>query len=150
MINEKAKTNSKAWLTLVRLGVAILLSGLILYRVDGSEAREVFRKIDIHLFALSCLIIILAQILTAVRTYLVLSAGGLRFGLLANLMIYMTGIIYSNFTPGTLGLDGYRAIRIRSKTNAPILQIAYLLLLRSADRFMRDPLFYGYRGITEY
>jgi uncharacterized protein (TIRG00374 family) len=97
---------------LVRLGVTAGLLTAIALQVDWSTAKDRISGGHWSWFALAVGLLLLSQVVGALRWYLLLKGAGLEPGPLHALRAFMIGVFSNNFLPTSFGGDVARALII--------------------------------------
>lgn len=108
------------WKTWVRLAVSAALVALLLTQVDlGSVVREL-SGINLLLFALAVIVGALAAMAAGLGWKSLLDAQGVSLPARDVLLVHMVGLFFAAFTPGGLGGDVLRTLRVRQTTRRTV------------------------------
>ncbi len=105
----------------VRLGVVTggLLWAMLWFSREGrwGELVDVFRRLNIGIFAIALLIFIFSQIIIGLRWWLLLRSQEIFIGFWVAVRLYLLGWFYNNFMPGSVGGDLVRAWYVTKHTD---------------------------------
>ena len=88
-----------------RVAVAVLAIGWVLHGQDWRELGKVFQRMNLGFFALSLGVYAAAQLVIAVRWWLLLRAQTIRIALLPTFRLHFVGLFYNNVMPSSVGGD---------------------------------------------
>ena len=100
-----------------RIAVAVLAIGWVLRGQDWQELGEVFQKLNWGYFALSLGVYVAAQLVIAVRWWLLLRAQAIHIDLLAAFRLHFLGLFYNNLMPSSVGGDVLKAWYVTKHTD---------------------------------
>jgi len=105
----------------IRLGVVtggLLWAGLWFSRDDRwAELVDVFRRLNIGIFAIAFFIFIFGQVIIGFRWWLLLRSQDIFIGFWVAVRLYLLGWFYNNFMPGSVGGDLVRAWYVTKHTD---------------------------------
>ncbi len=101
----------------VRVAVAVLAIGWVLHGQDWRELGKIFQKMNLGYFALSLGVYVAAQLVIAVRWWLLLRAQTIRIGLLPTFRLHFVGLFYNNVMPSSVGGDLLKAWYVTKHTD---------------------------------
>ena len=111
------KVNFKKYvLSFLRVGVAALAMWLALRNQDWGKTWEIFKGLNLWILAIAIGFLIINQIITASRWYLLLRLQSIDIGLGAAIKLTFVGFFYNNFLPGSVGGDVLRAWYVTKHT----------------------------------
>jgi len=96
----------------VKLAVTSVIVYLILTKVDLSEVWMLIRKAVIGWVFLSVGLFLFSKYLASFRLRLFLRAGGVPLTQRFNWRLYLLGMYYNLFLPGSVGGDGYKILEL--------------------------------------
>ena len=100
----------------VRVVVAVAAIGWVLHGQDWGELGKVFQRLNPGYFAVSLLTYTLAQLVIAVRWWLLLRAQSIHIELLAAFRLHFLGLFYNNIMPSSVGGDLLKAWYVTKHT----------------------------------
>jgi len=112
------KAGRKRHVSLIaRIAVATLAILWVLWGQDWGKLAEVFRNLSPWYFGLSLVIYAAAQVIIAVRWWLLLRAQSIFIGVLVAVRLFFLGLLYNNFLPGSLTGDLLKAWYVTRHTD---------------------------------
>jgi uncharacterized protein (TIRG00374 family) len=119
------------WVRWLRLGLGLALLAYVLWRVDLAEAARVLAQADLWLLGAAFLLTAVAMVaLTATRWQRVVAVQGAHVPLPRLAQYFLVGYFYSMFTPGSIGGDVHRVLKLgqeleaRGTTSATLVAMA--------------------------
>jgi uncharacterized protein (TIRG00374 family) len=110
---------AKAWGRWLRLGIGIALFGYVLWRIDLDEAARVLVQADLGLLGAALCMTALAMVgLTGYRWQRVVAVQGAHVPLSHLARYFLIGYFYSMLTPGSIGGDVYRVVKLGQELEA--------------------------------
>jgi len=100
-----------------RIAVAVLAIGWVLRGQDWGELGKVFQRLNWAYFALSLGVYVAAQLVIAVRWWLLLRAQTIHIDLLAAFRLHFLGLFYNNVMPSSVGGDLLKAWYVTKHTH---------------------------------
>lgn len=92
----------------LKLGVAVALMGVLVWKVDWQESLRTLLGISIPWIPVLLLISVVLNLLSCIKWQLFLRARGNEVPLLRLFGLYMVGYFFNNFMPGSVGGDVVR------------------------------------------
>ncbi len=115
---DAANAGRKRHLSLIaRIAVATLAILWVLWGQDWRTLAEVFRNLSPWYFGLSLVVFAAAQVIIAVRWWLLLRAQSIRIEVLAAVRLFYVGLFYNNVMPGAVGGDLLKAWYVTKHTD---------------------------------
>lgn len=108
------------WKTWLRLAVSAALAALLLTQIDLGSVLTVLTAINPLLFGLAVLVGALAAMAAGLGWKSLLDAQGINLPVRDVLMVHVVGLFFAAFTPGGLGGDVLRTLRVRQTTQRTI------------------------------
>lgn len=99
------QTKTRHLSLVARIAVAVLAIGWVLHGQDWRKLGEVFRDLNFAYFALSLGVFVAAQLVIAVRWWLLLRAQSIHIGILATFRLHFIGLFFNNIMPSSIGGD---------------------------------------------
>jgi glycosyltransferase 2 family protein len=112
--NEK---KPRRWSLVARIVVAAVAIGWVLQGQDWRELGKVFQRLSVGYFALSLATYAVAQLVVAVRWWLLLRAQSIHIGVFATFRLHFTGLFYNNLMPSSIGGDLLKAYYVTRHTD---------------------------------
>ena len=101
----------------VRIVVAVLAIAWVLQGQDWRELGGVFQRLSLGYFALSLGTYMVAQLVIAVRWWLLLRAQSIRIGIFPTFKLHFIGLFYNNVMPSWVGGDLLKAWYVTKHTD---------------------------------
>lgn len=114
---------------LLKLGFTALLVYLVFQKIDIQQVKSVFLKSKPGYIIAAFLSYYTSQMVSSWRLLGFLQCIGLHLQFGFNLRLYMLGMFYNVFLPGSIGGDGYKVYLLRKKFQLPTKKIIISLLL---------------------
>ena len=114
-VDNQKKT--RHWSLAARIAVAALAIGWVLHGQDWRELGKVFQRLSLGYFALSLITYVVAQLVIAVRWWLLLRAQTIRIGILPTFRLHFVGLFYNNIMPSSVGGDLLKAWYVTKHTD---------------------------------
>lgn len=99
-----------------RVGVAGLAIGWVLHGQNWRDLGDVFQRLSLRYFALSLATYAAAQLVIAVRWWLLLRAQSIHIGTPATFRLHFLGLFYNNVMPSSVGGDLIKAWYVTKHT----------------------------------
>jgi uncharacterized protein (TIRG00374 family) len=110
---QEEGARKKGWGRWLRLALGLTLLAYVLWRIDLREAARVLAQADRWLLASALGLTAVAMVLiTALRWQRVVAVQGAHVSLPVLMRAFLAGYFYSMFTPGSIGGDVYRVLRL--------------------------------------
>ncbi len=117
-MQDATKAGSKRHVSLIaRIAVATLAILWVLWGQDWRTLAEVFRKLSPWYFGLSLIVFAAAQVIIAVRWWLLLRAQSIYIEVWAAVRLFYLGLFYNNVMPGAVGGDLLKAWYVTKHTD---------------------------------
>ena len=100
-----------------RVGVAVLAIGWVLRGQNWQDLGKVFQGLSLGHFALSFLTFAVAQLVIAVRWWLLLRAQSIHIRIPATVRLHFLGLFYNNVMPSSVGGDLLKAWYVTKHTD---------------------------------
>jgi len=114
-VDKQKKT--RHWSPAARIAVAALAIGWVLHGQDWRELGKVFQRLSLGYFALSLITYVVAQLVIAVRWWLLLRAQAIRIGILPTFRLHFVGLFFNNLIPSSVGGDLLKAWYVTKHTD---------------------------------
>jgi len=125
----------KIW-NIVKLLLKISITGLSLYlvskKVELNDLKDAFSKSNSLFLFLAFIAFVISQLISSSRLNTFFKGMGLNISEIFNFKIYLLGMFYNLFLPGSIGGDAYKVVRISRVYDVPYKKTAVAVLL---DRF---------------
>jgi uncharacterized membrane protein YbhN (UPF0104 family) len=102
---------------IARIVVAVVAILLAFYGQDWAKLAEVFKGLNPWYFAFSLTTFAVAQIVVALRWWLLLRAQAIHISILAAIRLFFLGLFYNNVMPGAVGGDLLKAWYVTKHTD---------------------------------
>jgi uncharacterized membrane protein YbhN (UPF0104 family) len=102
---------------IARIVVAVVAILLAFYGQDWVRLAEIFRGLNPWYFVLSLATFVIAQVVIAVRWWLLLRAQSIHISIFAATRLFFLGLFYNNVMPGAVGGDVLKAWYVTKHTN---------------------------------
>ncbi len=102
---------------IARIVVAVVAILLAFYGQDWARLAEVFKGLNPWYFVLSLATFAVAQVVVALRWWLLLRAQSIYISLFAAIRLFFLGLFYNNVMPGAVGGDVLKAWYVTKHTN---------------------------------
>lgn len=112
-----ARTRWKTWL---RLAVSAALIALLLTQVDLAAVFGILSGLSLAWFAIALGVGFVATMAAGLGWKVLLDAQGLRLPIRDVLIMHIVGLFFAAFTPGGLGGDVLRTVRVRQSTQRTV------------------------------
>jgi uncharacterized protein (TIRG00374 family) len=116
----------------VRVVVAVAAIGWVLHGQDWQELGKVFQRLNPVYFVVSLVTYALAQLVIAVRWWLLLRAQSIHIDILAAFRLHFLGLFYNNIMPSSVGGDLLKAWYVTKHTDKRVEGALSVLV----DRFV--------------
>ncbi len=115
---DATNAGRKRHLSLIaRIAVATVAILWVLWGQDWRTLAEVFRNLSPWYFGLSLVVFAAAQVIIAVRWWLLLRAQSIHIEVLAAVRLFYLGLFYNNVMPGAVGGDLLKAWYVTKHTD---------------------------------
>lgn len=112
------KKDRLAWIARIAVATAAIL--WVFRGQDWRELVAVFRSLNLWWFAFSLGVFTVAQVVVALRWWLLLRAQSTRIPVLAAIRLFFLGLFYNNVMPGAVGGDLLKAWYVTKHTDRKI------------------------------
>ncbi len=102
---------------IVRVTVASAAIAYVLHGQDWGDLVAVFRRLNVWAFAFALAVFAAAQVIIALRWWLLLRAQSIHIGIPAAIRLFFLGLFYNNLMPGAVGGDLLKAWYVTKHTN---------------------------------
>lgn len=102
---------------IVRVTVATVAIAWVLRGQDWGDLAAVFRRLNLGVFALALVVFAAAQVIIALRWWLLLRAQSIHIGIGAAIRLFFLGLFYNNVMPGAVGGDLLKAWYVTKHTD---------------------------------
>lgn len=102
---------------IARIVVAVVAILLAFYGQDWARLAGIFRGLNPWCFALCLATFVVAQVVIALRWWLLLRAQSVHISLLAAIRLFFLGLFYNNVMPGAVGGDVLKAWYVTKHTS---------------------------------
>ncbi len=117
-MQDATKAGRKRHLSLIaRIAVATLAILWVLWGQDWGKLAGVFRNLSPWYFGLSLIVFAVAQVIIAVRWWLLLRAQSIHIEVWAAVRLFYLGLFYNNVMPGAIGGDLLKAWYVTKHTD---------------------------------
>jgi uncharacterized protein (TIRG00374 family) len=117
-LQDATKAGRKGHLSLIaRIAVATLAILWVLWGQDWGKLAGVFRNLSPWHFGLSLIVFAIAQVMIAVRWWLLLRAQSIHIEIWAAVRLFYLGLFYNNVMPGAIGGDLLKAWYVTKHTD---------------------------------
>jgi glycosyltransferase 2 family protein len=121
------------WLKLVlKIAVMAVCLWYVSGKIDFAKATEVLQQSNWLLLFAALIVFIISKLISAVRLNIYFRNIGIRLSQLQNTRLYLLGMFYNLFLPGSVSGDAYKVILLTKKYAVPYKQTTAAVLL---DRF---------------
>jgi uncharacterized membrane protein YbhN (UPF0104 family) len=118
---------------LLKLLLIAAAFALVFTRIDVAKFREHLQHVNPVALLLAVVFMVLAQIISALRTRYYFSTAGLTFNYRFANAICFVGMMFNNLLPGGVGGDGYKVFLIGRLAQFPRLSAVRLLISDRAN-----------------
>ncbi len=115
----KKRKRKKLLSLLLKVSFSFLLVLLVLEKINTRKLSELVKTADYKYFALSFLMIVMAQIFGALRMRYNLNAAEFKVSRTYSIGMYFLGTLFNIVLPGGIGGDGYRAYYFHKRFRFP-------------------------------
>ncbi len=105
------------WSLVARIAVAVAAILWVLHGQDWQKLARVFQSLSPWYFGLSVVIYAAAQVIIAVRWWMLLRAQSIYIGVLTAVRLFFLGLFYNNLMLGAIGGDLLKAWYVTKHTN---------------------------------
>ena len=117
-MQDATKAGRKGHVSLIaRIAVATLAILWVLWGQDWRTLAEVFRNLSPWYFGLSLIVFAIAQVIIAVRWWLLLRAQSIHIEVWTAVRLFYLGLFYNNVMPGAVGGDLLKAWYVTKHTD---------------------------------
>jgi uncharacterized membrane protein YbhN (UPF0104 family) len=117
-LQDAMKAGRKRHVSLIaRIAVATLAILWVLWGQDWRELAGVFRNLSPWYFGLSLIVFATAQVIIAIRWWLLLRAQSIHVEIWAAVRLFYLGLFYNNVMPGAVGGDLLKAWYVTKHTD---------------------------------
>jgi len=121
------------WLKLVlKIAVMAVCLWYVSGKIDFAKATEVLQQSNWLLLFAALIVFIISKLISAVRLNIYFRNIGIGLSQLQNTRLYLLGMFYNLFLPGSVSGDAYKVILLTKKYAVPYKQTTAAVLL---DRF---------------
>jgi uncharacterized membrane protein YbhN (UPF0104 family) len=121
---------SKLRKTQIKIGVAIFLGLLLVWKLDWHFVLKEFRDLEWQWLVVYVVFQVLAMFFSVKKWQAIASTYHVHFGAGAGMLAYLKGMFLNNFLPTTIGGDAYRCWWLKEKTGKDIAGYVSVLLDR--------------------
>lgn len=123
---------SKKYSTILKIVVSIGALWLVFTKVNLSEILQAYQNTNVGWLLLGFLGYGISRVMGAFRLNYCLRDIGIRFSEINNLKLYLLGMYYSLFLPGSIGGDGYKVYWLKQRFTVKMDRLIAALVF---DRF---------------
>lgn len=129
-IRAAPSAGRRAWGAALKIGVSLVLLGVLFARVDRAQMASALRGASLPLLLLCIPLYAVGQVLSTLRWHILLGAEGIRVPLWRLMLLYCEGMFFNLFLPTAVGGDVVRGYRIWHLTRAGEGALASILVDR--------------------
>lgn len=118
------------WSLIARIAVATVAILWVLRGQDWHTLAAVFQNLSLWYFGLSLVIFAMAQVVIAVRWWLLLRAQAIHIEMWAAIRLFFLGLFYNNVMPGSVGGDLLKAWYVTKHTEKRLEGVLSVLVDR--------------------
>ncbi len=123
----------KSITTILKIVISIAALWFVLTKVEVEDIINVYQKANLFWVIIAFLCYLVSRVMGAYRLNYFLRAANVQLSEINNLKLYLLGMYYSLFLPGSIGGDGYKVYWLKKRYDVPVKQIVTALLF---DRIM--------------
>lgn len=120
---------------IIRVVVAIVAILLAFRGLNWGKLAEVFQRLNLWYFVLSLVVFAAAQVIIAVRWWLLLRAQSIHISVLAAVRLFFLGLFYNNVMPGAVGGDLLKAWYVAKHTDKRLEGVLSVVVDRAIGLF---------------
>lgn len=134
-MEAEVKKESKSWKViklLLKIAITILCFWYISTKIDFNKAKVAIMEANWLWLLLAILLLMLSKLFSAFRLNIYFRNINIHLPEWKNIKLYLLGMFYNLFLPGSISGDAYKVVLLKRKYNAPYKKTSAAVLL---DRF---------------
>ncbi len=130
--DKKPSRTRKAFSVAIKLLITAFCFWYILKKIDFGEALQMLKQANIFLLVTGAAFYFISKVIASVRLNVYFKNIGLELRQTVNFKLYLLGLFYNLFLPGSIGGDAYKVVFLKKRLNAPYGKTSLAVLV---DRF---------------
>lgn len=132
VVEKKTSRTRKAFGLLLKLSVTALCFWYISKKIDLAEAARTFQKANRVYLVAGLLLYFFSKVIASVRLNVYFKNIRIQLPQAVNFRLYLLGLFYNLFLPGSIGGDAYKVLLLKKRLNAPYRKTSLAVFI---DRF---------------
>ena len=132
ILKKKTSRIRKAAILLLKLLITAFCFWYISRKIDFAEAARTLREANFLYLVTGLVMYFISKVIASARLNVYFKNIGLMLPQALNFRLYLLGLFYNLFLPGSIGGDAYKVVLLKKRLNAPYRKTSLAVLI---DRF---------------
>lgn len=131
-VENKPSPIRKAFSFLLKLLITALCFWYISKKIDFTEAARTLQRANVVYLVIGLVLYFISKVIASIRLNVYFKNIGLLLPQVVNFRLYLLGLFYNLFLPGSIGGDAYKVVFLKRRLNAPYRKTSLAVFI---DRF---------------